>query len=133
MNDHLHTIHESKASCLGRDMYKCNSVSNMTFIIYQIQLSILVMQVIVIYFRFVSFTTNLNIRIKIWRNQLKYCPGPFEALQCVYSKWSHLENTNQSHCRTQIEKINKRHISQSVLGPKQFEQVNECQTVKIDL
>jgi hypothetical protein len=54
-------------------------------------------------------------------------------LQCVYSKWGHLENTNQSHCRTKIEKINKRLISQSALGQKQFEQINECQTVKIDL
>jgi hypothetical protein len=45
----------------------------------------------------------------------------------------HLENTNQSHCKTKIEKINKRRISQSALGQKQFEQINECQTVKIDL
>jgi hypothetical protein len=52
-------------------------------------------------------------------------------LQCVYSKWGHLENTNQSHCRTKIEKINKRRISQSALGQKQFEQINECLTVKI--
>ena len=51
----------------------------------------------------------------------------------VYSKWGHLENTNQSHCRTKIEKINKRRISQSALGQKQFQQINECQTVKIDL
>jgi hypothetical protein len=54
-------------------------------------------------------------------------------LQCVYSKWGHLENTDQSHCRTKIEKINKRRISQSALGQKQFEHINECQTVKIDL
>ena len=46
---------------------------------------------------------------------------------------TNLENTNQSHCRTKIEKINKRRISQSALGQKQFEQINECQTVKIDL
>ena len=39
-------------------------------------------------------------------------------LQCVYSKWGNLENTNQSHCRTKIEKINKWHISQSALGQK---------------
>jgi hypothetical protein len=55
---------------------------------------------------------------------------PFGA---VNSKWGHLENTNQSHCRRKIEKINKRHISQSALGQKQFEQINECQTVKIGL
>ena len=42
---------------------------------------------------------------------------PFKIfLQCVYSKWAHLENTNQSHYRTKIEKINKRRISQSALG-----------------
>jgi hypothetical protein len=35
-----------------------------------------------------------------------------------------LENTNQSHCRTKIEKINKRRISQSALGQKQFEQMS---------
>ena len=45
-------------------------------------------------------------------------------LQCLYSKWGHLENTSQSHCRTKIEKINKRHISQSALGQKQFEQMS---------
>jgi hypothetical protein len=59
--------------------------------------------------------------------------GPPSLLQCVYSKWGHSENTNQSHCRTEIEKINKRRIGQSVLGKKQFEQINESQTVKIDL
>jgi hypothetical protein len=32
-----------------------------------------------------------------------------------------------------IEKINKRRISQSALGQKEFEPINECQTVKIDL
>jgi hypothetical protein len=32
------------------------------------------------------------------------------VLQCVYSKCGHLENTNQSHCRTKIEKINKRRL-----------------------
>jgi hypothetical protein len=48
-----------------------------------------------------------------------------QLLQCVYSKWGHLENTNQSHCRTKIEKFNKRRISQSALGQKQFEQINE--------
>jgi hypothetical protein len=31
---------------------------------------------------------------------------------------------NQSHCRTKIEKINKRRISQSALGQKQFEQMS---------
>ena len=39
-------------------------------------------------------------------------------LQCVYGKWGHIEDTNQSHCRTKIEKINKRRISQSALGQK---------------
>ena len=34
----------------------------------------------------------------------------FEDLECVYSKWGHLEHTNQLHCRTKIEKINKRRI-----------------------
>ena len=28
----------------------------------------------------------------------------FEGLECVYSKWGHLEHTNQLHCRTKIEK-----------------------------
>ena len=35
----------------------------------------------------------------------------FEGLECVYSKWGHLEHTNQLHCRTKIEKINKRRIN----------------------
>ena len=47
----------------------------------------------------------------------------FLLVQCVYSKLGHLENTNQSHCRTKVEKINKRRISQSALGQKQFEQM----------
>jgi hypothetical protein len=59
--------------------------------------------------------------------------APLYYSASVYSKWGHLENTNQSHCGTKIEKINKRHISQSALGQKQFEQINECQTVKIGL
>jgi hypothetical protein len=73
--------------------------------------------------RFQYGYTSENIFSKKWRiyrQIVKNLEKVTKILQCVYSKWGYLENTDQSHGRTKIEKINKRRISQSALGQKQF-------------